>query len=215
VHQDVKPCNILVDDNGRAMLADFGVGHSFASAGMVVGSPAYQAPEALDDCYADGNPDLLDEPQKEDVWALGVTLYQLLFNELPFRGSTLFEIVNDIRARPLAVPAGTDADVAALLGGMLRVDPVRRLGIDDLMSDPLIAGADDLAEGLPEGPPVAMRDGKVVALEGEICGDVSFADVSIAVRRRASYAAQRAAPPIDGGRGGPNSLPRRWEQQKK
>jgi serine/threonine protein kinase len=49
VHQDVKPLNILLDRTGRAILADFSIGHSFGSSSMVVGSPAYQAPEALDD----------------------------------------------------------------------------------------------------------------------------------------------------------------------
>jgi serine/threonine protein kinase len=189
VHQDVKPCNILIDRHGRVMLADFGIGHSFASAGMVVGSPAYQAPEALDD-----EPGLRGEPEKEDVWALGVTLYQLLFGELPFHGSTLFEIVNDIRERPLTLPAGTDPGVVELLRGMLRVDPVSRIGIDELLGHPLIKEADDLAADLPEVPPVEMRDGEILEMRGEVCGDAcSFADVGLAVRRRSSYATLRAS----------------------
>jgi serine/threonine-protein kinase 11 len=150
IHQDVKPYNILLDSSGRAVLGDFGVGHSFHSAGMVVGSPAYQAPEALDDSYgsSDGE-DLLDEPEKEDVWALGVTLYQLLFHRLPFAGSTLFEIVNDIRNHPIEVPEGTDPKIAELVEGMLTVDPMKRLSVEDLLRHPLIRGADDRARGLP------------------------------------------------------------------
>jgi serine/threonine protein kinase len=48
IYQDVKPFNILLNSTGRAVLGDFGVGHSFHSIGMAVGTPAYQAPEAFD-----------------------------------------------------------------------------------------------------------------------------------------------------------------------
>jgi serine/threonine-protein kinase 11 len=189
IHQDIKPSNILIDADGRAMLADFGVGHSFASAGMVVGSPAYQAPEALDDSYgSDEEPDALDEPQKEDVWALGVTLYQLLFRALPFLGSTLFEIVNNVRQNPLKIPEGTDPDVAGLLRGMLIVDPMSRLGIDDLLTNPLIHGAADRVRNLPEMPPSVVKEGPIVELQAEVCRDgYSFAEAGRGARRRSSY----------------------------
>jgi serine/threonine-protein kinase 11 len=107
VHQDIKPSNILLDRNGRALLADFGIGHSFVSSSMVVGTPAYQAPEALDDEYLDRST-TEGEPQKEDVWALGVTLYQMLFLRLPFVGANIFEVVNAVKHERLKIPEGTD-----------------------------------------------------------------------------------------------------------
>jgi serine/threonine protein kinase len=171
------------------MLADFGVGHSFASAGMVVGSPAYQAPEALDDSYA-SDEDIFDEPQKEDVWALGVTLYQLLFRELPFIGSTLFEIVNDIKARRLKIPDGTAVESEQLVSGMLTVDPISRIGVEELLNNPLIMGAADRALDLPAIPAVEPRVGEVVEMQAEVCGEGwSFAEVGVAARRRSSYTA--------------------------
>jgi serine/threonine-protein kinase 11 len=189
IHQDVKPSNILIDADGRAMLVDFGVGHSFASAGMVVGSPAYQAPEALDDSYgSDEEAEALDEPQKEDVWALGVTLFQMLFNALPFSGSTLFEIVNSMKENPLKIPEGIDPAVAALLKGMFIVDPMSRMGIDDLLKNPLIQGAADRVRRLPEIPAQDVVDRKIVQLQAEICGEgYSFAEVGLVARRRSSY----------------------------
>jgi serine/threonine-protein kinase 11 len=190
VHQDIKPYNILLDADGRAMLADFGVGHSFASAGMVVGSPAYQAPEALDDSYG-SDEESLDEPQKEDVWSLGVTLYQLLFHELPFQGETLFEIVNDIKERSLEIPEDTDHEVGELLRGMLTVDPVGRIGVEEILASPVIAAAPDLAPDLPVVNPGEPRVGEVVELQADVCGEgYSFADVGLAARRRASYTAR-------------------------
>jgi serine/threonine-protein kinase 11 len=189
VHHDVKPHNILIDVNGRAMLADFGIGHSFASTCMVVGSPAYQAPEVLDDAYGreEDSDVFLDEPQKEDVWALGVTFYQLLFKNLPFVGSTLFEIVKEIRDRPLEIPEGTDEAIIELLRGMLAVDPIARLSIEDLIRNPLIRDAADRATELPDVPPLRFREGPVVELHAEVCGvGYSFADVGLAVPRRFS-----------------------------
>jgi serine/threonine-protein kinase 11 len=189
VHQDIKPCNILLDLTGRAILGDFGVGHSFQSAGMVVGTPAYQAPEALDDSYA-SDEEAPDVPQKEDIWALGVTLYQLLFRRLPFLGSSLFEIVNTIREQPLVVPPGTDDAVERLLRGMLMVDPTDRLAIEDVLAHPLVRGAADRAAGLPPVPAPRAREGTIVELVGEVIGDgISIADLTMAVPRRSSYAA--------------------------
>jgi serine/threonine-protein kinase 11 len=190
IHQDVKPYNILLDSSGRAVLADFGVGHSFHSAGMVVGSPAYQAPEALDDSYA-SDEDSLEEPQKEDVWALGVTLYQLLFGWLPFAGSTLFEIVNDIRSHPLEIPRGADPRVAQLLRGMLTVDPMSRYGVADLLRHPLVRDAAYRAAGLPPAPPRAAREGRVVAVAADVCHDGwSFAACRLPGQRRFSFGRQ-------------------------
>jgi serine/threonine-protein kinase 11 len=170
IHQDVKPATILLDSQGRALLADFGIGHSFHSVGMVAGSPAYQAPEALEDSSgSDNEEDINDEPQKEDVWALGVTLYQMLFRRLPFQGSTLFEIVNDIKARGLEIPEGTNPAVARLLRGMLTIDPVARWSIEAVLADPLVQGASDYAAAIPDHGTVQVREGTVVEVCAKVC----------------------------------------------
>jgi serine/threonine protein kinase len=170
VHQDIKPWNIIINDIGRAMLADFGIGHSFQSAGMVVGSPAFQAPEALDDDVDEDlcGDDHLIAPQKEDVWALGVTLYQLLFMRLPFPGDNLYEIVNYIREHELQV-GPCDPEIEALIRGMLTVDPATRFGIDDVVNHPLIQGAADLATDLPPVPPPEMIVGDIVQIDAVVC----------------------------------------------
>ena len=80
VHRDVKPANILVDDDGTARISDFGIAHAFGettltSAGMLTGTPAYLAPEV-----ARGE----ESSYASDVFSLGSTLYAALEGEPPF-----------------------------------------------------------------------------------------------------------------------------------
>jgi hypothetical protein len=86
VHRDVKPDNIMIDDEtGRALLTDFGVAKAAASgptmtqAGGVVGTPQFMSPEQVA-----GAPGL---DGRSDLYALGVTAYQMLSGRLPFEGS--------------------------------------------------------------------------------------------------------------------------------
>ena len=142
IHQDIKPSNILLNSNGNVYLADFGVGHSFQSAAMVVGTPGYQAPEAIYDFDID--PDALN-PAKEDVYSLGVTLYQVMFNELPFKGDNFYEIVQNIMHTPLIIPDGTDKDLENLLRGMLCVNP-ERMDVVDAMKSSFFTDVQKLTE---------------------------------------------------------------------
>ena len=193
VHQDIKPWNILLDNKGRAILADFGIGHSFQSAGMVVGSPAFQAPEALDDEYGEED---LDEtcssweecPPKEDIWALGVTLYQLLFLRLPYTGSNLYEIVKAVKETPLVIPEGTDEKIAELLKQMLMIDPQKRISIDQLLKNELVANAPDRALDLPRTKTPKEKSGDVLEFKATVCPNgYSFGVAVAAGQRRFSY----------------------------
>lgn len=143
IHQDIKPSNILLCSNGNVYLSDFGVGHSFQSAAMVVGTPGYQAPEAL--CDFDVDPDALN-PAKEDVYSLGVTLYQVMFNDLPFKGENFYEIVQNITHCPLVIPDGTEKDLEDLLRGMLCVNPEERMDVSEVMKSPYFKDVQKLTE---------------------------------------------------------------------
>jgi eukaryotic-like serine/threonine-protein kinase len=121
VHRDVKPANVMVAAGGGAKLADFGVASlqgdpQLTSTGLVLGSPAYMAPE-----QARGE----QSGPAADFWALGATLFYAVEGVAPFdRGSsvaTLAAVVNDPpRAARRAGP------LAEVIGALLDKDPTAR-----------------------------------------------------------------------------------------
>ena len=121
VHRDVKPGNVMVPPKGMAKLADFGIASlqgdpQLTSTGLVIGSPAYMAPE-----QARGE----ESGPPVDFWALGATMFYAVEGEPPFdRGTsiaTLAAVVNDPPRTPRrAGPLG------ALITALLAKDPGSR-----------------------------------------------------------------------------------------
>jgi tRNA A-37 threonylcarbamoyl transferase component Bud32 len=99
VHRDVKPANVMVDEQGKSHLMDFGLAHrqdvttKLTRAGAVLGTPAYMAPE-----HAAGQ---TGKPlPASDQYSLGVVLYELLCGKLPFEGPAQIVLFNVIQTEP-------------------------------------------------------------------------------------------------------------------
>jgi serine/threonine protein kinase len=126
VHRDVKPGNVMLTDDGRIKLLDFGLARVAAEvtltpAGLLRGTVAYMAPEQVRG----------DEiGPRTDLWALGVLLYETLAGQLPFRGNgyrAVFRAILEDEPRPLRehrpeVPAY----LVEAVGRLLQKNPARR-----------------------------------------------------------------------------------------
>jgi serine/threonine protein kinase len=89
IHRDLKPDNILFDDNGEPFISDFGVAKFAEAAGSltgsgVIGTPAYMSPEQAQGGEIDG---------RSDVYGLGVMVYQMLTGQQPYSADTPMGVV--------------------------------------------------------------------------------------------------------------------------
>jgi eukaryotic-like serine/threonine-protein kinase len=119
VHRDLKPGNVLVSQDGRVKLLDFGIAHLLdESAPEFVATRGSQPVSFTPDYAAPEQMQAKPVSTATDVFALGVILYQLLTARLPF----------ERRTDPLAVaaPASLDPDLDAVLARALEADPQRR-----------------------------------------------------------------------------------------
>ncbi|MEZ4414222.1 MAG: protein kinase [Gemmatimonadota bacterium] len=140
IHRDIKPDNILFDDQGRPRLTDFGIAHmrdanSKTKTGVMLGTPYYMSPE-----QARGKP----VTPASDLYALGVLLYEMLSGEVPFQGEDAVAIaIQHIQQEPpsLAERApGTPAELVAVVSRLMAKDPEQRYATADALIDALQEG---------------------------------------------------------------------------
>ncbi len=117
VHRDLKPQNLLSDEAGVVKIADFGLARVDDLVGlttntMTLGTPEYMAPELLSSPLVDG---------RADLYALGVTLYELVTGKLPYRASSPMALLSLVRDAEVPDPA---VEVAGLEIGLR--DVIRR-----------------------------------------------------------------------------------------
>jgi len=126
IHRDVKPSNIMIDKSGNALLTDFGLareveGSNTLTGSMLLGTPAYMAPEQ-------GRGDPVDA--RSDQYSFGVILYQLVTGKLPFEADspmgTVLKHIQEPVPRPTRFVSGMSAAMERVILKCLAKDPEYR-----------------------------------------------------------------------------------------
>ncbi|RQW87090.1 serine/threonine-protein kinase [Micromonospora globispora] len=122
MHRDIKPGNVLLGDDGRVVLTDFGLATipgdpNVTRTGMVLGSPAYIAPERARDGTAG---------PEADLWSLGATLYAAVEGKSPYARPSAMATLAALATEPLPTPKNA-GPLKPVLQGLLRKDPAERI----------------------------------------------------------------------------------------
>jgi serine/threonine protein kinase len=157
-HRDVKPGNVLIGDDGRIKLTDFGISRNVAESsltatGMTLGSPAFMAPE-----IASGG----EVTPAADLWGLGATLFAAVEGRPPYDAGDAVATVAAVVHGEVPVPAAA-GPLAPVISGLMVKDPAQRLPLDRVrqMLHPLLPPDDRVLRGDSDGPTMAVPTTKL------------------------------------------------------
>ena len=126
-HHDIKPHNILIDQFGRAKLADFGLSLNLRTGDLsssFAGSLMYTAPEIFSKkAY---------NPFKADIWSLGVTFATMITGDVPWPASTYERLRQLVKSGHYVLKTRPPSQIGELIRNMIVVDPQRRISLKEI-----------------------------------------------------------------------------------
>lgn len=135
LHRDLKPQNVLIDENGVAKLCDFGFARNMGVRTHVLtsmkGTPLYMAPEVINAKPYD---------HTADLWSLGCIAYELLVGSPPFYTQYIIQLVQLIQYESVKWPEFLSPDCKSFLDGLLQKQPDKRLSWHEILKHPFLKG---------------------------------------------------------------------------
>jgi serine/threonine-protein kinase len=137
VHRDIKPENVLISDDGRVKVADFGLARAVTTTdsthttGMIIGTVSYLSPEQVESGDADA---------RSDIYATGILFFEMITGSVPYSGesplSIAYKHVNSDVPPPSSVLTGIPSEADALILSATKRDPALRYQTaQDFLSD--------------------------------------------------------------------------------
>jgi serine/threonine protein kinase len=162
-HRDIKPSNIMVRDDGEATVVDFGITkgsdarHDITTTGVLIGTPAYMAPEALSGAF----------DYRSDLYSLGCVLFEAVTGRRPFTGTSWHLINQHLKEPPpplRTLRPDAPVELERLVGQLLAKDPARRPDSADEVYD-LLEEINDryFGDTRPIGDPPSSRGADITS----------------------------------------------------
>jgi serine/threonine-protein kinase len=124
-HRDIKPSNIIIRSNGKATVVDFGITkgsderHDITTTGVLIGTPAYMAPEALAGTF----------DHRSDLYSLGCVLYEMVTGRRPFTGTSWHLVNQHLKEQPAPLRTlrpDAPVELERFVARLLAKDPAQR-----------------------------------------------------------------------------------------
>jgi serine/threonine protein kinase/Tfp pilus assembly protein PilF len=153
VHRDLKPQNIMIDEEGDAKVMDFGIARSVEAAGItqtgvMIGTPDYISPEQAEGEEAD---------HRSDIYSLGIILYEMVTGGVPFKGDTALSVAvkhkTQLPQNPKKLNPDISDDLSRLILVCMEKDKERRYQ----SAKALISDLQNIEDGLPLGTKIRPR----------------------------------------------------------